>query len=178
MAGYSGTPLPRKLGIKPHCRLGAWNAPDDFADQLGALPEGVRLEDAARGSSLLDVIVCFVSSRAELERLFPRARKRLDPNGGLWLCWPKKASGIKTDIGENELRNAGLAASLVDNKVCAISAVWSGLRLVVRVRDRPKNRSQDPGPSTPKRREQTKARRRGVPERYVEEPQRGAAKRI
>ncbi len=138
MAGYSGTPLPRKLGIKPHARVGAWNAPNNFADQLGPLPPGVTLRDASRGNSPLDVIVCFVSSRAELERLFPRARKRLDPNGGLWLCWPKKSSGVETDVSENELRNMGLAASLVDNKVCAIDETWSGLRLVVRVRDRPK----------------------------------------
>jgi hypothetical protein len=140
MAGYSGTPLPRKLGLKPHARFAAWNAPKDFSDQLGELPEGVMLRDASRGSSPLDVIVCFVSSRAELERIFPRVRQRLDPNGGLWLCWPKKASGIVTDVGESELRNLGLSASLVDNKVCAINEVWSGLRLVVRVRDRPKTK--------------------------------------
>ncbi|HET7541413.1 MAG TPA: hypothetical protein VFK05_16165 [Polyangiaceae bacterium] len=140
MAGYSGTPLPQKLGLKPNARFGVWNAPDDFVDLLGALPPGVMLRDASRGSSLLDVIVCFVSSRAELEQLFPRARKRLDPNGGLWLCWPKKTSGIKTDVGESELRNLGLASSLVDNKVCAINEIWSGLRLVVRVQDRPKSK--------------------------------------
>jgi len=138
MAGYSGTPLPRKLGLKPDARFGTFNAPDDFAEQLGELPSGVTLRDAARGSSPLDVIVCFVSSIAELQRLFPRARKRLDPSGGLWLCWPKKASGIATDVSENVVRDFGLAASLVDNKVCAIDDVWSGLRLVVRVRDRPR----------------------------------------
>jgi len=138
MAGYSGTPLPRKLGLKPNVRFGVWNAPASFAEQLGALPSGVTLGDAARGTSPLDVIVCFVSSLAELTRLLPRARKRLDPNGGLWVCWPKKASGIKTDVGENEIRNLGLASALVDNKVCAIDEVWSALRLVVRVRDRPK----------------------------------------
>jgi len=137
MAGYSGTPLPRKLGIKPNCRLGTLNAPHDFPERLGALPAGVKVSDAARGSSPLDVIVCFVSAIAELERLFPRARKRLDPNGGLWLCWPKKASGIETDVSENVVRRFGLASSLVDNKVCAIDETWSGLRLVVRLRDRP-----------------------------------------
>lgn len=138
MAGYSGTPLPRKLGLKPNARFGAWQAPASFTAQLGALPAGVTLTDVARGTSLLDVIVCFVSSLAELERILPRARKRLDPKGGLWLCWPKKASGIKTDVGESEVRTLGLAADLVDNKVCAIDEVWSGLRLVVRLRDRPK----------------------------------------
>ena len=95
MAGYSGTPLPRKLGLKANLRFGAWNAPASFAAQLGELPPGVTLADASRGTSPLDVIVCFVSSLAELTRLLPRARKRLDPSGGLWLCWPKKASGIK-----------------------------------------------------------------------------------
>ncbi|HYQ04965.1 MAG TPA: hypothetical protein VER96_40090 [Polyangiaceae bacterium] len=137
MAGYSGTPLPRKLGLKPSARFGTLNAPDGFAKQLGELPAGVTLRDASRGSTPLDVIVCFVSSLAELTRLFPRARKRLDSSGGLWLCWPKKASGIKTDVDENAIRNLGLASALVDNKVCAIDEVWSGLRFVVRLRDRP-----------------------------------------
>ncbi len=138
MAGYSGTPLPQKLGLKPNARFGTWSAPDGFAKQLGALPTGVTLGNAARGTSVLDVIVCFVGSLAELERILPRAQKRLAPNGGLWLCWPKKASGIKTDVSENDVRNLGLASGLVDNKVCAIDEVWSGLRLVVRVRVRPK----------------------------------------
>jgi len=138
MAGYSGTPLPRKLGLKPNSRLGVWSAPDGFEERLGELPPGVRLGDASRGTSALDVIVCFVASLAELQRRLPRAQKRLDPNGGLWLCWPKKASGIKTDIRENDVRGLGLASGLVDNKVCAIDEVWSGLRLVVRVSDRPK----------------------------------------
>lgn len=138
MAGYSGTPLPQKLGLKPNVRLGVWAAPDGFAKQLGALPPGVTLSDASRGTSALDLIVCFVGSRKDLDRILPRARKRLDPSGGLWLCWPKKASGIKTDVGENDVRNQGLASGLVDNKVCAIDDVWSGLRLVVRLRDRQK----------------------------------------
>jgi len=138
MAGYSGTPLPQKLGLKPNARLGAWGAPDGFATRLGALPVGVSLGDASRGTSALDVIVCFVGSLSELQRILPRAQKRLDPNGGLWLCWPKKASGIKTDVSENDVRRLGLASGLVDNKVCAIDEIWSGLRLVVRIRDRRK----------------------------------------
>jgi hypothetical protein len=138
MAGYSGTPLTQKLGLKANLRFGVWAAPDGFAQQLGALPAGVRVSDASRGASALDVIVCFVASLAELERILARARKRLAPDGGLWLCWPKKASGVKTDVGENDVRRLGLAAGLVDNKVCAIDEIWSGLRLVVRVRDRPK----------------------------------------
>jgi len=136
MAGYSGTPLPKKLGLKPSTRFGTLNAPSNFLALLGTLPAGVKVSDASRGTSPLDVIVCFVSSIIELERLFPRARKRLDPSGGLWLCWPKKASGIETDVSENVVRTFGLGCSLVDNKVCAIDATWSGLRLVVRLRDR------------------------------------------
>jgi len=136
MAGYSGTPLPQKLGLKLGARFGVWAAPPHFAQTLGAVPKGVLMSDASRGSSPLDVIVCFVSSRAELVRILPRAQKRLDPNGGLWLCWPKKSSGVATDVTENDVRNLGLAAGLVDNKVCAIDEVWSGLRLVVRIKDR------------------------------------------
>jgi len=138
MAGYSGTPLPQKLGLKPDLRVGLWSAPDGFAKQLGALPPGVTLGDASRGTSVLDLIVCFVASLAELERRLPRAQNRLAPNGGLWMCWPKKASGIKTDVDENAVRNLGLALGLVDNKVCAVDEIWSGLRLVIRVRDRRK----------------------------------------
>jgi len=137
MAGYSGTPLPQKLGLKPGARLGLWAAPSNFAKTLGALPAGVTSSDVPRGSSMLDVLVCFASSRADLVRLLPRAQQRLEPNGGLWICWPKKASGIVTDVTENDVRTLGLAAGLVDNKVCAIDDVWSGLRLVVRVKDRP-----------------------------------------
>src|SRR5450432_2939824 len=138
MAGYSGTPLPQKLGLKPGARFGTFAAPKNFVRALGALPPGVTATDAARGNSLLDVILCFAASRSALERLLPRAQQRLDPSGGLWVCWPKKASGIVTDVTETEVRRLGLAAGLVDNKVCAVDDVWSGLRMVVRVADRPR----------------------------------------
>jgi hypothetical protein len=138
MAGYSGTPLPQNLGLKPGARLGVLAAPKNLQQTLGPLPAGVTLTDATRGAATLDVILCFVESRAALERLFPRAQRRLDPSGGLWICWPKKASGIKTDVTETEVRKLGLAAGLVDNKVCAIDDVWSGLRMVVRLADRAK----------------------------------------
>jgi hypothetical protein len=137
MAGYSGTPLPQKLGLKAGARLGLMSAPTGFERTLGALPPGVSSSDAARGSSALDVIVCFAASRADLVRMLAGARKRLHPEGGLWICWPKKASGIVIDVGESDVRSLGLAAGLVDNKVCAVDAVWSGLRLVVRLEDRP-----------------------------------------
>jgi hypothetical protein len=138
MAGYSGTPLPQKLGLKPGARLGVLAPPKNLRQTLGPLPAGATLTDAARGVSPLDVILCFVESRAALERLFPRAQRRLEPSGGLWICWPKKASGIKTDVTETEVRELGLAAGLVDNKVCAIDDIWSGLRMVVRLADRAK----------------------------------------
>jgi len=136
VAGYSGTPLPKKLGIKPACRLGLVNAPADFARTLGELPPGVSPGPMKRGP--YDVIVLFAKSGQELARALAAARERLDPAGGLWVAWPKKASGIATDITEAEVRARGLATGLVDNKVCAIDDTWSGLRFVVRLVDRPK----------------------------------------
>jgi hypothetical protein len=134
-AGYSGTPLVRKLGIKQDARLGLVSAPDGFGETLGDLPEGVSVRRRARGP--LDVIVAFHLRRAELERRLNTLRNALDPAGGLWIAWPKRASGVATDLDENVVRALGLAAGLVDNKVCAIDEVWSGLRLVYRLRDRP-----------------------------------------
>ncbi len=134
-AGYSGTPLPRKLGIKPGARVGLIRAPDGFDTTLGELPEGVAVRRSARGT--LDVIVAFFVARAELERRLPALRGALEPSGGLWIAWPKRASGVATDVGEGVVRELGLAAGLVDNKVCAIDDLWSGLRLVYRLRDRP-----------------------------------------
>jgi hypothetical protein len=135
-AGYSGTPLVRKLGIKPDARLGLVNAPDGFDTTLGELPEGVTIRRRARGP--MDVIVAFYVRRDELERRLDALRGALDPSGGLWIAWPKRASGVATDLGENIVRELGIAAGLVDNKVCAIDEVWSGLRFVYRLRDRPR----------------------------------------
>jgi hypothetical protein len=134
-AGYSGTPLPRKLGIKPDARVGLIGAPSGLAETLGELPAGVRVSERARGP--LDVIVAFFEARSELERRLPVLRRALAPAGGLWLAWPKRGSGVPTDLDERAIRELGLEAGLVDNKVCAIDAVWSGLRLVYRLRDRP-----------------------------------------
>ena len=136
MAGYSGTPLPKKLGIKPAARLALVNAPADFADTLGELPPGVTPQALRRGP--YDVVVLFARDDKDLARGLPAARERLDPAGGLWIAWPKKSSGIKTDVTEQEVRARGLALGLVDNKVCAIDDTWSGLRFVVRLADRPK----------------------------------------
>jgi hypothetical protein len=134
-AGYSGTPLVKKLGIKPGATLGLICAPDDFARTLGELPDDVAVRRRLRGS--LDVIMAFYVARSAFERRLPALRDALQPAGGLWVAWPKRASGVTTDMSETVVRELGLAAGLVDNKVCAIDAVWSGLRLVYRLRDRP-----------------------------------------
>lgn len=133
MAGYSGTPLARKLGIKPGARLALLGAPDGFEDTLD-LPEDVRVLRAARAP--LDVAVLFATQRATLERRFAVAARALAPAGGLWVAWPKRASGVATDLSDHEVREFGLTAGLVDNKVCAIDMTWTGLRFVIRVRDR------------------------------------------
>ena len=134
-SGYSGTPLARKLGIRPEARLALVNAPDGFDDTLGELPPGVVVRRRAAGVRF-DVIVAFCGHRARLERGLPGWRTVLDEAGGLWIAWPKRASGRDTDLGEGVVRELGLAAGLVDNKVCAIDATWSGLRFVYRLADR------------------------------------------
>jgi hypothetical protein len=134
-SGYSGTPLVRKLGIKPDARLALVNGPDGFDETLGELPPGVVVRRRVTGARF-DVIVAFCADRAQLERGLPRWRAALDEAGGLWIAWPKRASGIDTDLGDGVVRERGLAAGLVDNKVCAIDATWSGLRFVYRLADR------------------------------------------
>jgi len=132
MAGYSGTPLPRKLGIKPSHRLAVLNAPDGF--ELGDLPDGVSVRTTARGTA--DVIVSFHDRRADLARRMPKLRALMDSAAGLWIAWPKRSSGVPTDLTEDVVRELALENALVDNKVCAIDDTWSGLRLVIRLRDR------------------------------------------
>ena len=134
-AGYSGTPLPRKLGIKPGHRVLVLGAPEGFeGETLGELPEGVRLGRRARGRA--DVIVSFHTRAAELARRMPALRALMEPAAGLWIAWPKRASGVATDLTENVVRDLALENVLVDNKVAAIDDTWSGLRLVIRLRDR------------------------------------------
>ena len=137
MAGYSGTPLPRKLGIKEGARLRFLAAPDSFGKSLGALPATVQF--AARGPA--DVVVFFTTRESELRRRFAELLRGLDPSGGLWIAWPKRSSGVATDLDENVIRELGLALGLVDNKVCAIDETWSGLRFVVRLENRPRNQA-------------------------------------
>jgi hypothetical protein len=134
VAGYSGTPLPRKLGIKPGHRVLALNAPDGFGASLGELPDGVAVRATARGKA--DVIVSFHDRRAELAKRMPKLRALMEPAAGLWIAWPKRASKLPTDLTEDVVRELALANTLVDNKVCAIDETWSGLRLVIRLRDR------------------------------------------
>ena len=134
MSGYSGTPLPRKLGIKEGARVALVDAPDNFEATLGALPDGVTVRTRARGP--VDVIVFFTASRAKLERRIVTLRSALDPAGRLWVAWPKRASGVPTDVTEDVVREIASAHRLVDNKVAALDETWSGLQLVIRLKDR------------------------------------------
>ncbi|MEO6724666.1 MAG: hypothetical protein ABIP14_05140 [Blastocatellia bacterium] len=133
LAGYSGTPLPKKLGIKPNSTVALINAPKDFETTLGELPEGVRFITQASGSP--ELIVWFIRMRIELLERITEMRN-LTGNGGLWIAWPKKSarkeSGVASDVTENIVRDTGLAVGLVDYKVCAIDATWSGLKFAVR----------------------------------------------
>ena len=134
-AGYSGTPLPRKLGIKPGHRVALLGAPDGFErDALGELPADVSVR--RRTGATAGVIVSFHVRRAQLERRLPALRAMMEPAAGLWIAWPKRASGVPTDITEDALRETALPTGLVDNKVCAIDEIWSGLRLVIRLEHR------------------------------------------
>ena len=129
-AGYSGTPLPRKLGIKPGHAVAVVGGPPGFADGLAAL-SGADVVAGLPGGPL-DVIVTFVSWREEYESQLPGLRERMAPACGLWIAWPKRAARVPTDMTEHVVREAALPTGLVDNKVCAIDQTWSGLRLVIR----------------------------------------------
>jgi len=127
-AGYSGTPLEKKLGIKPGHRVMLLNAPEGFA------LEGVT--PVTRASGFADVILTFHTERRDLAKRMPVLRERMEQNAGLWIAWPKKASKRPTDITEDVVREIAFANRLVDNKVAAIDDIWSGLRLVIRLKDR------------------------------------------
>ena len=136
-AGYSGTPLPRKLGIKEGHSVATLGAPEHFGSLLTPLHPSVRVRTDLRGRGLMDVLIVFVRTERQLRSGFERARRRLDPAGGLWVAWPKQSSSLATDLKESHVRSFGLSTGLVDNKVCAIDDDWSGLRFVVRTTDRP-----------------------------------------
>ena len=134
MTGYSGTPLPKKLGIKPQFKVAFFQLPGDVKTALKKdLAECKLVKKAADG---IDFAMIFVRSQAELTEQFPRFERRLAPAGMLWVSWPKKTSGVATDLNENDVRRIGLVAGLVDVKVCAVNEVWSGLKFVIRVKDR------------------------------------------
>ena len=128
MAGYSGTPLAKKLGIRADTRLAVLGAPADF--MIEGLPDDVAVRASARGP--LDVIVSFHVRRAHLAARLPTLMRALHVDGGLWVAWPKRASGVSTDITEDVVREVALPTGLVDVKVCAIDETWSGLRLCLR----------------------------------------------
>jgi len=135
MAGYSGTPLPKKLGLKPQFRVAFFQLPGEVKTELkDALSECKLLKDGS--SEPLDFAMIFARSQADMKEQFPKLARRLAPTGMLWVSWPKKASGIVTDLGENDVMKIGLTAGLVDVKVCAVNEVWSGLKFVIRVKDR------------------------------------------
>ena len=134
MPGYSGTPLPKKLGIKDGFHFALIDAPSDVITELKT-----SLQKCTGGNNQkipLDFVMLFAKSVASFEKEFAKNAKHLSQAGMLWACWPKKSSGIVTDVNENLVRDIGLAAGLVDVKVCAVTDVWSGLKFVRRLKDR------------------------------------------
>jgi hypothetical protein len=132
MAGYSGTPLPKKLGIKEQFRVAFVDMPASVKSELRDALTSCKV--STRGP--LDYVHLFVTSQTDLEKAFVRFRPLLAPAGMIWVSWPKKTSGVSTDVTENDVRRIGLVVGLVDVKVCAINEVWSGLKFVIRVKDR------------------------------------------
>lgn len=134
MPGYSGTPLPKKLGIKPGFRVCFISAPSDVRSELRTALASCNSAHASNAA--LDFAMVFSKSKADLSKQFVRLTKALAPAGMLWISWPKKSSGVATDLDENVVREIGLASGLVDVKVCAVTDTWSGLKFVRRVKDR------------------------------------------
>jgi len=138
MPGYSGTPLPKKLGIKDGYRVALLHAPSDVRAELADSLGKCRILRVASGN--LDFIFLFTKSRASLEHDLPSVLRSLAPAGMLWISWPKRSSGVATDLDENVVREVGLRAGLVDIKVCAVTDIWSGLKFVIPVKNRPKGK--------------------------------------
>ena len=134
MAGYSGTPLSKKLGIKENFRAALIDMPTDVKAEL---KDALATCQIAKGGNVpLDFVMVFVKTQAELKQQFSRLARQLVSTGILWVSWPKKSSGVATDMNENDVRKIGLDAGLVDVKVCAVNDIWSGLKFVIRVKDR------------------------------------------
>jgi hypothetical protein len=134
MAGYSSTPLAKKLGIKEGSRIAFVNAPKDFQSELGELPDNI--EFVKRPTKSIDIILFFVLSERALARDFAKLAEKLATNGMIWIAWPKKSSGVATDLSFERVQRIGLDAGLVDVKICAIDEPWSGLKFVYRLKDR------------------------------------------
>jgi hypothetical protein len=134
MAGYSGTPLVKKLGLKAGFAAFVHQPPDAYFDWLGPLPEDIVVKERLQGA--LDFIHLFIKDKKTFQQVFVKAMKCLKKDGMLWVSWPKKSSKVATDLDENVIRDFGLKEGLVDVKVCAVDEVWSGLKFVVRVKDR------------------------------------------
>jgi hypothetical protein len=137
-AGYSGTPLAKKLGIKPGFKIGLINAPGNYFDLFTDLPGDIKITNDT--SIKKDLIHFFTKSEKEFAAILPDLKNQIKPNGMIWVSWPKKASKVVTDITEDTIRNYALKIGLVDIKVCAVDEIWSGLKLVIPVKDR------NPGP--------------------------------
>lgn len=138
MPGYSGTPLAKKLGIKENFRVALLHVPDEVKTELRDVFGKCKLQTIK--SSDLDFIFLFAKSLASLANDLYPAAKALAPAGMIWICWPKKSSGVATDLTEDMVRQSGLDAGLVDIKVCAVTDIWSGLKFVIPVKDRPKRK--------------------------------------
>ena len=134
MAGYSGTPLIKKLGVKEDFRVALVNSPKDFLKELGPLPAGAKF--ALSTSDSLDLVLLFVRSEQDLKRRFLELAANLTANGMIWIAWQKKSSGVKTDLSFTNVQRTGLDAGLVDVKICAVNEIWSGLKFVYRLKDR------------------------------------------
>lgn len=135
-AGYSGTPLPKKLGIREGHVVALDGSPPAFETTLGELPEGVRLVSSRRGRDF-DVLLFFVKDRKTLASRLEPLIEKMAPATALWICWPKKSSPLVKDVSEADVRAEGLEAGLVDVKICAVDPDWSGLKFVFRLADRP-----------------------------------------
>lgn len=134
MPGYSGTPLPKKLGLKPPLTLVAIDAPSQYRSWLGELPTGIRI--VSKPGKPLQAAHVFATRRTALKQRLVAFRKQLEPSGFVWVSWPKKSSRVETDITEDTIRELALPLGFVDVKVCAVSDIWSGLKLVIRKSER------------------------------------------
>jgi hypothetical protein len=141
MAGYSGTPLLKKLGLKPGHRMYTYCAPDNYFDMLSPLPDNVVVLPRLQGHA--HFLHFFVGNAADFKVQLKKGMEHMVSDGMVWISWPKKATGIKTDLDENVIRDFGLKIGLVDVKVCAVDDVWSGLKFVIPVKDRKETNSKN-----------------------------------